>query len=217
MINHYPDAIIEEAARSSGGPRRRRFVNTKSAFIKLPYKSDKVHHKVKNIIRKYNIPTRIVYEHTGSLTNILCRSALSRQPCKSTPIPAGVRGRGRPRGPCIACMSGAGEGICVQKNAVYKLRCRICGQYYVGETGCHLEKRLREHRDDAKNRAANTPWGIHFIRHHQDTQLGTNESPFSDVRVLAREADRAKRRLREAVEIQHHKPQINITKGWDLI
>ena len=195
----------------------RRFINTSSAYLKLPFKSDKVHLKIKNILKKNKIQARIVYQHTGSLTNRLCRSAFAPQTCKSVPTPGERRRPGRPRGPCITCMSGAREGTCTQKNVVYRIRCRFCNCFYIGETERGVATRVKEHNADARNQVTNTIWGLHYRAHHRHIHLNTTESAFSAVSIVAQESDRAKRRLREAVEIQHLKPQINVTDGWALM
>ena len=84
-INNYPDSIISEAREAARKPRRRRRGNPRSAFLKLPFKSDEVHHHVSQAIRKYKLPVRVVYEHSGSLRRQLCRSALLPPKCVNEP------------------------------------------------------------------------------------------------------------------------------------
>ena len=213
--NHYPAAFIDEARTSASKPRKQRKVNPHSAFLKLPYKSDRIHQTVNKLIRKYNIPTRVVYAHTGSLRNTRCSSALEPPPCIKTPTTKN-RGRGRPRAPCMTCMSG-GIRICMLKNVVYGLQCKVCIALCIGETGRALETRVVEHIGDARRRAVNSPWGHHFNTCHADVRLTIGESAFSSVRILARESDRARRKLREAVEIRAAQPQVNISSGWTLL
>ena len=43
------------------------------------------------------------------------------------------------------------------------------------------------------------------------------QSAFSAVEVIGREPDRARRKLREAIEIRDAKPHVNISTGWDLL
>ena len=80
--------------------------NSFSAFLKLPFKSDNIHHKIQKLIRRHSFPVHIVYEHRGSLRNTLCRSALNAQVCRRLPVPGGTRKRGRPKGTSMACSSG---------------------------------------------------------------------------------------------------------------
>ena len=215
-LNNYPEKIIEEARTASIRPKRRRHANPCCAFLKLPYKSDKVHQAVNKAIRKYKIPVRVVYEHTGSLRRTLCRSALVPPLCVKAANPLQPKKRGRPKGPCISCISG-GQDVCMQKNVVYQLKCKECPEQYVGETGRFLETRLEEHNGEARRQELDKPWGQHFRTTHPGCKLNYGQSAFSAVEVIGREPDRARRKLREAIEIRDAKPHVNISTGWDLL
>ena len=123
-LNHYPEVFINEAKTNANKARRQRCAHSFSAFLKLPFKSDSVHHKIRKLIRRHNFPVRIVYEHRGSLRNTLCRSALNVQVCRRLPVSGGTKKRGRPKGTCMACASGLAEGQCTTKIVVYKLTCK---------------------------------------------------------------------------------------------
>ena len=215
-LNNYPEKIIEEARTASIRPKRRRHANPCCAFLKLPYKSDKVHQAVNKAIRKYKIPVRVVYEHTGSLRRTLCRSALVPPLCIKAANPLQPKKRGRPKGPCISCISG-GQDVYMQKNVVYQLKCKECPEQYVGETGRFLETRLEEHNGEARRQELDKPWGKHFRTTHPGCKLNYGQSAFSAVEVIGREPDRARRKLREAIEIRDSKPHVNISTGWDLL
>ena len=215
-INNYPDSIISEAREAARKPRRRRRGNPRSAFLKLPFKSDEVHHHVNKAIRKYKLPVRVVYEHSGSLRRQLCRSALLPPKCVNEPNITEKRRRGRPLGPCITCQSG-GERVCMKKNVVYELQCKWCRETYVGETERSLETRIREHNGEARRRTLDKPWGDHVRDKHSGESIAAADSVFSAVSVLARAGDRASRKLREAVEIRNLRPQVNTNAGWALL
>ena len=103
------------------------------------------------------------------------------------------------------------------KNIVYLLQCRECGALYVGETERPFEVRTTEHNMQARNKTPNTPWGQHYLIHHPHVTLQLKESAFKLAQVVARESDRARRKLREAVEIKARKPSVNIGSGWSLV
>ena len=76
-----------------------------------------------------------------------------------------------------------------------------------------LETRVAEHCADAR-KGSLTPWGQHYQRKHRSLAVG---QVVSKVKILARESDRASRKLREAVEIKARKPAINMYAGWNLL
>ena len=160
---------------------------------------------------------RQVYENTGTLKRSLCRSALKPPTCFQEPDPGAQQRRGRPKGPCIVCKSGGKEGCCGKKNTVYMLECRECHGQYIGETGRPFEIRAKEHNMQARNKQPRSPWGQHYATHHPTTRLRLGESAFSKAEVIAQDADTARRKLREAVEIKHRKPTIDISGGWELL
>jgi len=80
-----------------------------------------------------------------------------------------------------------------------------------------MADRAAEHNADAKYGRLKTPWGIHYQAKHADVKINSNDSAISAVTILAHESDHATRKLREAVEIRHRKPEINITTGWTLL
>jgi len=214
-VNHYPENFIAECRDNAKKPKRRNRINPSSAFLKLPYKSDRLHANVTKLIRKYSLPVRVVYEHTHTLRSTLCRSALLPPACKRASDPAAPRRRGRPKDPCIVCSTGA-KDLCGTKNIVYLLRCRLCSERYVGETEREFETRAREHNMHARNKITSEPWGQHFAQHHPGYVVKPRENVFSEARILARERDRPRRKIREAVEIKARKPEINISAGWQL-
>ena len=104
-----------------------------------------------------------------------------------------------------------------QEMKTYQLKCKECPEQYVGETGRFLETRLEEHNGEARRQELDKPWGQHFRTTHPGCKLNYGQSAFSAVEVIGREPDRARRKLREAIEIRDAKPHVNISTGWDLL
>jgi len=219
LFNHYPNHVIEEARRTVERPARKQHQSPYTAFLKLPYKSDAVHRRIQTLVKKHKYPVRIVYEHVGSLRRVLSRSALAPPECKRQPTLNKPRQRGRPKGPCVCCTSGASKGLCRRKDVVYQMHCKVCGEPYIGETERELEVRTREHNGEARNEADGKPWGEHWRAHHSDNHvtLSLGDTAFSRMSVLAVESDRARRKIREAIEIRDRAPTVNVNNGWDLI
>ena len=105
----------------------------------------------------------------------------------------------------------------MQKNVVYQLKCKECPEQHVGETGRFLKTRLEEHNGEARRQELDKPWGQHFRTTHPGCKFNYGQSAFSAVEVIGREPDRARRKLRKAIEIRDATPHVNISTGWDLL
>ena len=51
---------------------------------------------------------------------------------------------------------------CLSSNVIYCIRCKLCNQLYVGETGRRLGDRIREHLNDIRQNSASKPVSRHF-------------------------------------------------------
>ena len=103
------------------------------------------------------------------------------------------------------------------EEVVYRIDCKWRTEYYIGETERSLETHLKEHNGEARRRTRDKPWGDHMRNKHSRRRLRLRDSAFTAVSVLAREGDRASRKLREAVEIRNLAPKINTNAGWSLL
>ena len=62
--------------------------------------------------------------------------------------------------------------------------------------------RYNEHRRDAINKTANTPFGDHFGKEHIQDQLHTNQN-ILDLKVLYRALDHPDRKIAESIYIRY--------------
>ena len=46
---------------------------------------------------------------------------------------------------CIYCVNCEGPGSCMSKNVVYRIQCKSCPSFYIGEITRTMKSRLREH------------------------------------------------------------------------
>ena len=122
-LNGYPENTIEQTKRPQNPLQNPQPGNTEWSYLKIPYISERLNHKITNIFRKENIPIRIAHKsHT-------LRQALSHT---ST---------GRTRDKCPI----SNTGLCLRKNAVHQLTCNSCDQQYIGSTTRFIHDRVREH------------------------------------------------------------------------
>ena len=85
---------------------------------------------------------------------------------------------------------------------VYEIQCPECPAQYVGETARTLETRMRDH---LKQKSPRTAVGEH-----------EHSIKMDDVKVIAREDNMWRRKIRESIEIRTHHPAINRDQGYEL-
>ena len=77
--------------------------------------------------------------------------------------------------------------------------------------------RYNEHRRDAINKTANTPFGDHFGKEHIQDQLHTNQN-ILDLKVLYRALDHPDRKIVESIHIRRRAPALNIQgSSWPIM
>jgi hypothetical protein len=89
---------------------------------------------------------------------------------------------------------------------IYQVQCPQCQYSYVGETGRTLATRIKEHLNPKR-----TPTAIG--EHMRDTGHTISDKDF---KVVAREEEEFRRKVREAIEIRTRRPELNRDTGYDL-
>ena len=87
---------------------------------------------------------------------------------------------------------------------VYEIQCKTCKGCYIGETGRTLGKRIEEHKKSSSS----------AIYEHQVTQRHSID--WDNPRILEREDNTTKRKLKEAIQIKKRNPSLNRDSGMDL-
>ena len=95
------------------------------------------------------------------------------------------------------------RGNCMGSGVIYLIRCQICGEEYIGETGRPLRLRMKEHLDGLRRSIASTPLGTHRRMCHSNEEFPVT------VNILAREAEIAARKTLEACWILARNPKMN--------
>ena len=93
-----------------------------------------------------------------------------------------------------------------QCGLVYHIKCKNCSDTYIGETGRNMGIRFKEHTSRKGTNSA--------IKEHLEAKNHT--CALEDVRILEREDDWYKRKVKEAILIQRHQPTLNRDKGLEL-
>ena len=121
-LNGYSNKFIQNNTKLRGHNKPREN-NRPTFYISLPYISDSIERKIKNIFRKENINIR-VHRRPRTLRRLL-QTRGPQQLCdiKNCPLRS---------------------TICLRKMVVYEIKCS-CGASYIGSTIRHLHTRFREH------------------------------------------------------------------------
>ena len=184
-------------------------MDTEDGFLVLPYIDEQLLRKVKYIIKKSKLRVRIAWRNDNKLKTHLVKSSICKPSC-----PGGRK--------CHLCLSGF-RGDCTQKNVVYEIRCKLCqqrggnGADYVGESMRPVRLRYNEHRRDAINKTANTPFGEHFLTKHSQDELRRN-SDILDLKIVYRAHDHPDRKIAESIIIRGRTPALNIQgSSWPIM
>ena len=177
-LNGYPERTIHETKHLQNHQRDPQTQTKEWHYLKIPFISDRLKRKITRIFKRENIPVRIAHK------SYTLRQALSHNTTE--------RKCNRPNCPI------ADTNLCLQRNTVYQLTCKACGEYYIGSTTRFLHDRTKEHLTND-----NSSVKKHLTTHHR------NNSHNIEVKVITRENDPVNLRLYEAYYIRKHKPGLN--------
>ena len=101
-----------------------------TAYFHVPYISDNINHKIRNIFKSTHLPVR-VYSKSFSLRNALKTNSKKECAWKS----------------CIL----KNDKICLKTNVVYHIKCNKCSNSYIGSTIKEFHIRYKQHFNDDKS------------------------------------------------------------------
>ena len=93
-----------------------------------------------------------------------------------------------------------------QCGLIYHIKCKDCNDTYIGETGRNMLTRFKEHTSRKGTNSA--------IKEHLEEKNHT--CTLEEVKILEREDDWYRRKVKEAIFIQRHQPSLNRDKGLEL-
>ena len=166
--------------------------NAEYVSLCLPYISENMSHKIRKYIINHNLPIRIIFTPGRKLKDIFCSSRpYDKKYCFSSR--------------CTICPRFCDNSNCQVLGCVYKIKCNICQEVYIGETSRTAHERLMEH-----NRYAANPgkYPDEALSQHYDT-FHPGMSPDLVFSILDKELSTVKRKIKEAFYISNEKPSIN--------
>ena len=181
--NGYPENWITSAKDI---PKRRKTALQPIHSLKIPFVSDAFNFQVRQLLRKHNIPARLVNRRGFTLQQLAAgpRSQKIKTDCprrKTCPAP----------------------DICQQSSLVYKATCQLCHNAYIGMTTRRLHVRAREHMNSAKQHSPDSTFGEHYREKHPQ------EIPSIKFEILKRCSDDLRLHIEEALAIQQFRPSLN--------
>ena len=79
--------------------------------------------------------------------------------------------------------------------------CAVCGEEYIGKTERCMREWFAEHYRQACVATPETPWGLHYAKHHSRTANQTIVTPFKNGSIIAKEYLYVNRRILEEMII----------------
>ncbi|EYB88370.1 hypothetical protein Y032_0248g83 [Ancylostoma ceylanicum] len=103
---------------------------------------------------------------------------------------------------CVICPFGR-EGDCMRSCVIYMIKCRKCGEEYIGETARPLCVRIKEHLEGKSSSRTSTPLGCHRMRVHNGVDFEVETT------ILEFETEISARKTLEAFWIHVKNPKMN--------
>ena len=150
----------------------------------LPFITDPFAFDVNRVVKRSGLPINLVFRPPPTLRRILTSSRPYENQCG--------------RSNCTICTTD--HEVCQLKCVVYKVECLSCHDFYIGETGRPLYKRMEEHI-----RALRSPQSYpeNPLSKHSTLKHAQEVSPQLQVTIVQRNLiDPVERKIREAMEIK---------------
>ena len=109
---------------------------------------------------------------------------------------------------CIVC-SAFPKISCKTRDCVYKITCKGCGEFYIGETSRSIGQRYTEHCVQQRNQSSSSVFAQHFKIKH-----GSNQQDLELKVLKSCPGDPMLRQVTEAVHIAIEKPSLNTKQEW---
>jgi uncharacterized protein YaaR (DUF327 family) len=159
-------------------------------FLTLDFVSDGLNRKINNIIKKYDLPVRLISKPPRSLKQIFRNSDHRTKKHEN----------------CTICDHLPESFNCNDRFLVYKFTCKYCLAFYIGETSRPFYNRYKEHERSLKNGNLISALSEHACKAHD--RLNVTIRSF-DLEILRQCRDAIEARLAEARAIRSHEPLLN--------
>lgn len=156
----------------------------------IPYITDEFSATVRKCLRKASLEDSVALVEIppNNLKRMLIRNRIYDRLCTTTE--------------CKICPNGK-EGDCMVSGVVYLIKCKECGDEYIGETIRPLCVRIKEHLDGKSKQRQSSVLGNHRVTKHNGSDFDIT------VNILAHESNITARKTLEAFWINKKSPEMN--------
>ena len=168
--------------------RHKRPKNTeKATILQLDFINDRCNRKISGILKKYDFKIKLASKPAKFLKHCF----------------GGARQNGK-HDNCEVCRSLPTHFNCNDKFLVYKFTCKLCSQFYIGETCRPFKLRYSEHARSLKNKNKSSALAEHAIQHRSAVSILD-----FDLDVIGKYDSPLETRLAESVAIDRFRPSLN--------
>jgi len=128
LSNGYPHSFIMSCKNNSFHKSKPK-PSTNLVNLKLPFIHPSISRKIKKCIKSSNLPVRLIESSGPSITSLVTKS--SSISCSTLN--------------CKFCPLLSNNSSCLINFVVYKLSCKFCSDFYIGQTFRKISIRLKEH------------------------------------------------------------------------
>ncbi|EYC27489.1 hypothetical protein Y032_0009g757 [Ancylostoma ceylanicum] len=187
--NGYPPRERRGWQRCTQMRKRNANTDNKVQFC-MPFISDEVSRATRLCLRRANLESLVTLVELppSNLKRQLIRNRIYDRLCTTSD--------------CVVCPFGR-EGDCMRSCVIYVIKCRECGDEYVGETARPLCVRVKEHLEGKSSSRLSTPLGRHRAQAHNGVDFEVQ------VTILAGESEISARKTLEAFWIHSKNPKMN--------
>ncbi|EYC41153.1 hypothetical protein Y032_0580g254 [Ancylostoma ceylanicum] len=189
ISNGYPPRERRGWQRCTQMRKRNANTDNKVQFC-MPFISDEVSRATRLCLRRANLESLVTLVELppSNLKRQLIRNRIYDRLCTTSD--------------CVVCPFGR-EGDCMRSCVIYVIKCRECGDEYVGETARPLCVRVKEHLEGKSSSRLSTPLGRHRAQAHNGVDFEVQ------VTILAGESEISARKTLEAFWIHSKNPKMN--------
>jgi len=186
--NQYTEKEREISTKTKKSNKRNSISKENNFQFKVPYVNDRCNRKINKLIKKYDLPVRLINEYGYQSANYLNNNKKEKS-CS-----------------CNICSDFKNNKYsCRDRYVVYQYTCVQCGEFYIGKTARMLKTRHQEHRKAIDNKSNSSA----LYNHLQDKHGGIGGIGNFQVGLIRKLHNTRDTTIAEAKAITQLKPQIN--------
>ena len=171
-------------------PSNRNDQNSDLVLLQTDFINDRFNKKINKILKQYNFPIRNISKPNKKISQRLAPPSTSSLKHKN----------------CEICDLLPEKNSCTESFLVYKITCKYCHNFYIGETCRPFHFRFHEHRRSLLSRDGKSALSDHANNHHADLSLTIADFLFT---FVAKSRNPVDTRISEAHCIDLLNPSLN--------